>query len=237
MKKLAFVFMDDFIHSSKQILPFLPGYFDYSKWQVCVLKNWDSVCMTTAPDVIVNFRDAQFNWRQETDNFYESDISCQIAQFVLREGCGYVAAHAGTSMIPRDHPLRTQVLKGSAVSYKGNLMENLLADKGLPGASPFNAFADVTFVPEGEHPILEGISEFTVRDEQYRVELENGSDAVVLGRLVSDAAGSSIGAWASESGKGRAAGIALGHLSGSREHVMEQRLIANAIRWAGRAEP
>ena len=236
MKKLAYVLMGDFVHTSKHFWPFLGKYFDYRKWQVCVFQNWDDVCTMTPPDVVVNFRDARFNWRQNTPNWYDSTISYQIADFVTKSGTGYVAVHAGLMNIPVEHPIRTRVLQGSVVSPDPMpLFAHLLVGKGLPG-SPFDTFANVTFHPTGNHPVLKGVTEFTVRDEQYGVQLEENNGVVVLGDTTSDAAGSSIGAWAHEIGSGRAVGITLGHLHESLCNPMEQRLIANAINWCGHYE-
>ena len=235
MKRVAYVLINDFVHTDKRNLPFLSKYFDYTKWQVCVFRNWDAVCAMTAPDVFLDLRDPQFNWRQDSPNWYDCDISYQVAKFVTVEGSGYVAVHAGLLNIPVDHPIRTQVLKGSVVVPAGGtpLHCNMLVGKGLPG-SPFNTFTDVAFIPQSAHPILNGIKEFIVRDEQYGVELLENSDAVILGNTVSEAAGSSIGAWAREAGNGRAAGITLGHLHNTLCNPMLQKLIANAINWCGR---
>lgn len=233
MKRLAYVLMDDFVHTAKRNLPFVTKYFDLEKWQVCVFRNWDDVCGMTAPDVFLEMRDACFNWRQDTPNWYESDVSYRIAKFVLEEGSGYVAVHAGLTNIPEDHPIRTRILHGSSAIPEGGtpLHNNLLAGKV---GTPFNAFSEVTFTPCAEHPVTKGIKAFVVRDEQYGVAFVPEAEVTVLGNTTSEEAGSSVGAWACEAGKGRAVGITLGHLDDALKNPMLQKLIANAVNWCGR---
>lgn len=234
MKRLAYVLMDDFVHTAKRNLPFVTKYFDLEKWQVCVFRNWDDVCEMTAPDVFLDMRDARFNWRQDTPNWYESDMSYKVAKFVMEDGSGYVAVHAGLTNIPKDHPIRTQILHGSSAIPTGGtpLHNNLLAGKV---GTPFNAFSEVNFVPCAEHPVTAGVKPFTVRDEQYGVTFVDGADVTVLGNTVSAEAGSSVGAWACTAGNGRAVGITLGHLDNALENPMLQKLIANAVNWCGKA--
>lgn len=237
MKKVAYILLDDLLHSKKRILPLLGRYFNYENWHVCVMKNWNDICILSgAPDLIVNFKDSRDNWRLNTSNWYEGHFSNRIADYVTQNGCGYLAIHAGLLNIPEDHPIKTKVLHGGidvetgAPVFTSNLFFGKI--KGLP----FGLYSDVTFTPQGVHPVLAGVDAFTIRDEQCKVTLsEQESEKVqVLGYLESGEAGKSIGAWAAESGEGRAVGIAMGHLTGALTNSDMVRLIQNAINWCGK---
>lgn len=234
MKKVAYVLVDDFMHPARRVMPAVYRMFDLNVWHVCVLSDFTSVCLWKgSPDLIVNFKDGQENWRMDTPNWYESQFVYQIASFVRKDGCGYLAVHSGLDHIPDHHPIRNELLKGRVYVEEGKppFFNNMLFP--APDANPFGCFADVTFVPEGEHPVLKDVGEFTVRDEQYRVELLCGSSALVLGRTRSSK-GESVGCWVNEVGEGRVCGISLGHLTQTLEATSMATLLGNAVKWCGK---
>lgn len=235
MKSIAYILVDDLLHPSERIVPFLSNFFDYSKWHVCVLTHLSHICeMTSAPDLIVNFKDSRDNWRFHTPSFYDESFSYQIADFVTKEGCGYIAVHAGLIDIPADHPLKTKVLFGGVdyPSGKPEFLCNKFFGK-IPGL-PFGLFSDITFSPAADHPVLEGIDTFTVKDEQYEVTIPDETAVDILGYSESKEAGRSIAAWAHNAGKGRAVGIAMGHLTETLSDPSVQKLIKNAINWCSK---
>lgn len=232
MKNIAYVLADDLLHPANRVTPFLPLFFDYSEWHVCVLTHWRHICeMSSAPDLILNFKDSHDNWRFHTPNLYEEEFSYKIADYVTKDGCGYVAVHAGLIDIPADHPLKTKVLFGGAdyPSGKPEFLCNRFFGKiqGLP----FGLFSDVTFVPAADHPVRNGIDTFTVKDEQYEITLSDESAVSILGYSESKEAGRSIAAWTCNAGNGRAAGIAMGHLTETLSDPSVQKLIRNAVNW------
>ena len=236
MKKQVFVLIGDLLHPEKRMKDLIGKYFNNEKYQVCVLRNLDEICMISgAPDLIVNFKDARDNWRQDTPNHYDEYFMTQIGHYVNVEGCGYIAVHAGCQNVPKEHPIRVNVLQGGAdIPDGGNQFDLNLLYRKTEGASPFGTFTDVTFVPVVDHPVVKGIEPFTIRDEQMEITIDPGSDAVVLGFAESEIGGKTIGAWAREAGKGKAVGIAIGHLKTGLTDPGMMKLIQNAITWCTR---
>jgi len=235
MKKTAIVLMDDLFHPAKRILPYLSRYLDEVQWHICVMTHLDHICMiNNAPDLFINFKDSRDNWRLQTPVWYQDSFSLQIADFVTKEGCGYLAVHAGLMDIPQEHPIKTKVLHGGVDVDAGKpvFTTNQFFGK-IPGL-PFGLFSEVTFTPVADHPILEGIEQFDVIDEQLTVSIPDESCVEILGYASSKEAGQSIAAWACEAGDGRVAGISLGHLTESLEHPSMIRLIQNAAKWCAR---
>lgn len=233
MKKIAYVIVDDFMHPARRVMPVIHKMFNRNLWHVCVLSGLDSICsFKGSPDLIVNFKDGQENWRMETPNWYECQFAYQFSSFVKKNGCGYLAVHSGLEHIPSHHPVRNELLMGSVDVEEGKppFFGNMLFP--APGANPFGCFSDVTFVPEGEHPILKDVKEFTIRDEQYRIALRPDSGVQVLGRTRSSA-GESIGCWVNEAGEGRVCGISMGHLPQALEATPMVTLLRNAVEWCG----
>ncbi len=236
MKKTAYVIADDLLHPIKRYLPQMRKYFNFDEWHVTILTELDSICiMSNAPDLIVSMKDGQTNWRQATPYWYDTPVSYKFADFVKKEGCGYVAIHSGLDNIPDYHPIKTNVLQAAVNNEPGkfHFWQNMLFGK-INAPNAFACFDDITFKPEKiDHPILKGVPEFTIRDEQYKVDLEPNADITVLGTSNS-VVGSTIGAWCRQYGEGRVVGISMGHLQSARENGGMVLLIKNAIEWAAR---
>jgi len=82
----------------------------------------------------------------------------------------------------------------------------------------------------GSHPIVEGISDFSIRDEHYQIECF-AENAVLLYQSVSENGGTQTGAYVKEHGKGRICVITNGHILSVWQHPSFERLILNALRW------
>jgi len=231
MKRIAYVIADDLLHSYKRYRDVISGMFDANEWSVVVLKSFaDVCCMISAPDLIVSFKDSRDNWRLETPNIYEDPMTYKLADFVTKDGCGYIAVHAGVLNLPDNHPLYTAVLKGKADAGENTpvFKSNLLFGR-IPNTNPFGTFADVTFTPECVHPVLEGVKEFTSRDEQLDVKFAAPEKVDVIGYVSSEAAGKTPAVWVTEAGKGRAVGISMGHLPDTLSNENMLKLLKNAV--------
>lgn len=234
MKRTAFVLVEDFMHPAYRFLPSIRKMFDPNLWHVCVLSGIESICLFKgAPDLIVNFKDGQENWRMDTPNWYESQLAYDIPTFVKKEGCGYIAIHSGLDHLPDNHPIYTELLQAKVMvdSGKPPFFNNMLFP--APDAMPFGCFAPVTFSVQTEHPVVCSVTDFTLPDEQYRVELRKDSTATVLAKT-SSRAGESIGCFVNEVGTGRVCGISVGHLQETVESTPVMTLLKNAVRWCGR---
>jgi type 1 glutamine amidotransferase len=82
----------------------------------------------------------------------------------------------------------------------------------------------------GDHPIVKGVENFTIRDEHYHIECTAG-DAVELFRTKSETGGDQIGAYVREIGKGRLCVMTPGHVLTVWENPAYQKLLLNALAW------
>ena len=237
MKKLAYVLVDDFMHPSRRELPIIRKMFDLSKWHVCVLKGVDSICLFNgAPDLVVNFKDGIENWRMDTPNWYEDPFMYQVASFVREKGCGYIAVHSGLDHLPKHHPIRNELLQAYVQVDEGKppFFNNMFFP--APNVIPFGCFGDVTVkVLDKEHPVMKGVEDFKVHDEQYNVVLTEGSTAKVLAQTESER-GTSIAVAVNEVGAGKTAAISVGHLEETLLDTSMITLLRNAVEWCGGAE-
>jgi hypothetical protein len=86
----------------------------------------------------------------------------------------------------------------------------------------------------GDHPVLEGITDFTLRDEFYYLDrVDLSAVSVCLVGVAPDARTRPL-AWTRTYGQGRVFYTALGHGPEAHAHPDYQRLVANAVRWTRR---
>ena len=81
----------------------------------------------------------------------------------------------------------------------------------------------------GDHPVVDGVSDFSVYDEPYQVEVDD--DVTVLATMDHPDLEEYPVVWTNESA-GRVAYISLGHTDEAFETPEFQRLLTNAIDWA-----
>lgn len=84
-----------------------------------------------------------------------------------------------------------------------------------------------------EHPIMNGVNEFTERDEHYCLELLV-DDATLLFNTYSESAGVQPGGYVREIGKGRVCVLTPGHNCRVILNPEYKRLLTNAIHWTAR---
>jgi type 1 glutamine amidotransferase len=85
----------------------------------------------------------------------------------------------------------------------------------------------------GKHPVTEGVTDFSIRDEHYKIECTAG-DRVELFQTHSETGGRQIGGYVRELGKGRICVMTPGHILSVWEHPSYQRLVLNALAWCSR---
>ncbi|MEW6357730.1 MAG: ThuA domain-containing protein [Planctomycetota bacterium] len=79
-----------------------------------------------------------------------------------------------------------------------------------------------------EHPVTQGVGDYSVQDEPYVVDRYPGSDVLLVGEW--DGKDHPFG-WVKGCGKGRVCYLANGHDRRSLDHPAVQRLLRNAARW------
>ena len=103
------------------------------------------------------------------------------------------------------------------------------------GALAGHGFGDFqVFNKQPEHPVMAGMpEEFTIHDEQYKVELEpNAAVEVLAVTSVEPTSGSAYpSVWVVKDPKARIVGIGLGHAAEAHGNPAYQKLLVNAVRW------
>ena len=86
----------------------------------------------------------------------------------------------------------------------------------------------------GDHPVLDGLTDFTLRDELYSLDrVDLSAQSVCLVGIAPDTQTRPL-AWTKTYGQGRVFYTALGHSPEAHGDANYQRLVANALRWARR---
>ena len=86
-------------------------------------------------------------------------------------------------------------------------------------------------VTNREHPIVRGVEDFSVADEQHTPPYDEDKVHVFLRSRSDDGSREAAAGWAYEPGQGRLVHLAPGHTSEAMEHPMFQRLMRNSVTW------
>ncbi len=126
----------------------------------------------------------------------------------IQAGGGFLALHAGT-WSEKDSPYGKLV----GCTFIGH---------------PPRCAVDVKIT--GQHPIVDGVPDFAIRDEHYQITVE-ADDTVELFRTVSAAGGEQVGGYVREMGDGRLCVLTPGHVLDVFLNENYQRILVNAMRW------
>lgn len=91
----------------------------------------------------------------------------------------------------------------------------------------------VQVIPEGEHPITQGLNPFTIRDEHYEIAIV-AEDAEPFLYTESETGGRQIGGYVRSMGRGRLCVLAPGHILSVWQNEDYQNLFLNAVRWCAK---
>jgi hypothetical protein len=133
-----------------------------------------------------------------------------VVDFV-EQGGSFLNLHNSMGLYPKDGPYL-----------------NLVGGRYI-GHGPLERFR--VLVTDPEHPITQGVEDFSVADEQHTPPFDEGKVHVFLRSRSDDGKREAAAGWAYEPGRGRLAHLAPGHTREAMEHPMFQRLIRNAIDW------
>ena len=222
MKKIAYVFVDDFGHPGNTILPTIEKIFDRNEWHVVVMNGIDSIVnVSGAPDLLVNYKLGASAVIDDLPCWYEtSPFTYQWMKWV-KEGMGLLVIHAGLTFIPADHPVVTEGTYGRFA--------------GHPAIAPLS----VKMMRETKHPISEGVDDFDEdEDEHFQIVDLDESRTTVFARSQSAVGGTQPAGWAHEVGKGRVAVLCPGHVTATCQNMLRQeniKLMQNAVNWCSKA--
>jgi type 1 glutamine amidotransferase len=137
-----------------------------------------------------------------------TEVGVKELEAYVRAGHGFLSVHSGNT-----------AKEGSAY---GDFVGNIF--KGHPPRCGIKV--EIT----GNHPIVKGVENFTIRDEHYALDCL-ATDMVELFRTTSETGGNQMGGYTREIGKGRLCVMTPGHILTVWEHPAYQKLILNALTW------
>ena len=129
----------------------------------------------------------------------------------IKVGGGFLAVHSGLAY--------TRERNSEYVDLVGSIF------RGHPPRCTVNLH-----VTEPEHPILEGISDFTIRDEHYNMEMVC-DDAEIFMESTSEKGGRQPAGYTRVMGKGRLCALTPGHTLDVWENASFKKLFTNAMEW------
>ncbi|MEI6872529.1 MAG: ThuA domain-containing protein, partial [Verrucomicrobiota bacterium] len=108
----------------------------------------------------------------------------------------------------------------------------------IGGGSRSHGKGDFQVLSKGNgHPVLDGVpAEFTIYDENYRVELDPEAPVDVLAMTSVEASSNKAfpSVWVVKDPKTRIVAIALGHDNAAHSHDAYQKLLVNAVNWTAK---
>lgn len=129
----------------------------------------------------------------------------------VEEGHGFIALHAGNCYSRKNCPDMADLTGNDFIGHP--------------------AQCDVTYESAGNHPVMQGVEPFTVRDEHYMLDVF-AADAEVFMTGTSDSeAGTQPAGYARSMGRGRFVCLSPGHNCHVLLHPQFQKLMSNALDW------
>ncbi len=134
----------------------------------------------------------------------------KVLENYVKSGGGLLSIHNGISMYPQHGPYR-KLTSGHFIWHP-----------------PIGKFT--VYPLNNLHPITAGIKPFTIKDEQYFVNID-GKEVKVILTSSSREHGHSPSGWCKEYGRGRVCCLTPGHSLVVLKNKKYQRLISNAVLW------
>ena len=210
--KTVFFLAGDYWHPAPMVRPVADALFDPAQWRVILTERpEDFLALDEAPDLIVTFKEPVENNTIPTPNWLDDAWARKLLAFV-REGTGLMVMHAALCDMDGGHPVGRELTQS--------------VFRWHPAQCP------LTFVPDAEHPLLEGVEAFTFPepDEHYVMEMLPGFDVTVIAHTES-VNGSQPAMWCKEYGKGRVCCAAPGHVTPNLVCEPYLKVMRNAVKW------
>ncbi len=148
-----------------------------------------------------------------------TEVTPQTFRSWISEGHGFLSLHAGNSFFAED--------KGDPVFDGPNRDYIELVGNSFKNHPPR---CPVTYTPLREHPVLRGVSAFTVRDEHYQLEnLSDDRDVFLVS--TSDTGLKQPAGYERVIGKGRLVVLTPGHTLAVWQNTDFQLMLSNALRY------
>ncbi|MEJ8303854.1 ThuA domain-containing protein [Saccharibacillus sacchari] len=169
------------------------------------LEEFDAEQLNDYPIVMVCRSNSQSDKEKE---FWMNEKVQQAFEHYVERGGSLLAVHAGTAGYKEAGVFRS-LIGGAFVHH--------------PEA------CTVTIHPDKQHPIAEGIEDFSVHDEHYFMEWEDPIADLIM-TTVSEH-GAQPGGWTRTYGRGRVCVLTPGHEAEVWTHPTYQKLLRNALYW------
>lgn len=174
------------------------------------LEEFDAERLNDYPMVMVCRANSQSD--EEKEFWMNEEVQHAFEHYVERGG-SLLAVHAGTAGYNETGVFR-RLIGGAFVHH--------------PEA------CTVTIHPDKQHPIAEGIEEFSVHDEHYFMEWEDPVADLIM-TTVSEH-GAQPGGWTRTHGRGRVCVLTPGHEAEVWTHPTYQKLLRNALHWCAQKD-
>ncbi|MCK0160537.1 ThuA domain-containing protein [Allomuricauda sp. F6463D] len=168
-------------------------------------------------DLLVIYRDGLLRPNADKDSNYiwmTPEQESAIVNFV-KNGGAFLNLHNSMGMYPKD---------GAYLDLVGG---------HYVGHGPLERFR--VEVVDYEHPITQGVEDFSIADEQHTPPYDKDKVNLLL-QSRADGAEPAAAGWYYEPGSGRLCHLAPGHTREALFHPMYQRLLRNAVNWLLRRE-
>jgi len=156
-----------------------------------------------------------------TSPWFEQGVNeatpCDLRKYV-EDGGGFLSVHAGNSF---------GEMKEERFDIPAREYINLVGCRFVthPSRCPVNYQ-----ISPASHPVTEGVTDFTVRDEHYQIEL-TAKDALILMTSSSKDGADMPAGYVREIGQGRLCALMPGHILDVWKNPEFQKLLLNAINW------
>jgi len=174
------------------------------------LEDFDAERLKDYPIVMVCRANSQSDEEKE---FWMNEAVQQAFEHYVERGGSLLAVHAGTAGYKEPGVFR-RLIGGAFVHH--------------PEA------CTVTIHPDKQHPIAEGVEEFSVHDEHYFMEWEDPVADLIM-TTVSEH-GAQPGGWTRTYGRGRVCVLTPGHEAEVWTHPSYQKLLRNALYWCAQKD-
>ncbi|MDD2268783.1 MAG: ThuA domain-containing protein [Eubacteriales bacterium] len=134
----------------------------------------------------------------------------QFEEYV-RAGGGFLAVHSGLAYMKERCPAYNALVGSTFIGHPPRCTVNLKVEKPA-------------------HPVMEGVGDFTIRDEHYALEMLC-DDADVFLKSTSETGGVQPAGYTREMGDGRLCVLTPGHTLDVWENESFMRLFTNAMEW------
>ena len=142
-----------------------------------------------------------------------TEVGVKELEAYVKNGGGFLSVHAGNTYHETNCPEYAAFVGNHFVTH------------------PPRCRVEVKVV--GKHPVTEGVTDFSIRDEHYQI-TNLASDAQILLESVSENGGKQVASYVRTLGKGRICVLTPGHIMAVWKHEMFRKILENAINWCAK---